>query len=89
MARRLLNVTEEWQVASVRPAIFTIVQVSGAANQDAILFNDVEDGATAEQYNTESKNLQILQPEQKPTYVRSEKKPNVEGRKEFIIVVDD
>ena len=97
MGRREFKVTEEWQLISNRPAVFTVKQISGQNNRDHLLFNDSNDPAKADNSerisaSNENKGLQLGQGEMKNTYVKSSLKPNdpkTGATGQFIVIVDD
>ena len=64
MARSLLIVTDTYQVASAKTAVFTIKKVG----KGTLLFNDTNaDDDTAEAISSDSKNAEGLQVEQRST----------------------
>jgi len=71
MARREFEVTTEWQVASRRAALFTIIAEPITAGANKILFNDAPTDVYAEQLTRGNKGEQIFQPLDVTTYVKA------------------
>ena len=72
MARRTFNVTDQWQIASTRSALFEIVKEVQEPGE-ALLFNDTANEDAAERIEHGNKGLTILQPLIQKTYVKSVK----------------
>lgn len=87
MSRRVVNITHEWQVVSSRSALF-IIHREPQEPGNKILFNDAASDVAAEVIPRGNKGLEVLQPVDQKTYVKSAKEIT-EIEKQYQIVVED
>lgn len=87
MSRRVVDINENWQVVSVRPAFFEIIR-EPRTEGDALLVNNQPSLTGAERIPRNNKNLTMLQPELRETYMKSDKAVT-DPSKSYQIIVDD
>jgi hypothetical protein len=87
MPRQILEINEDWQLVSNRPALFEIVQ-EPQIEGNALLINNVASSIGAERIPRNNKNLQLYQPEARKTYMKSDKAVT-DTIKPYKVLVDD
>lgn len=87
MSRRVIDIDENWQIVSVRPAFFEIIR-EPQTEGDALLVNNQPSITGAERISRGNKGLTMLQPELRTTYMKSDK-PVTKPEHFYQIIVDD